>query len=285
MNPSRSFFMLGSLLLASNVYARDAAIPSDVCSDILKREKPAAFLVHRGQLWNEAKPIDLGELESIPHVNEIMAPGEFSLVVVPAKYSAFAIAGNSLKVNLTEVSPSCGKTRQYKIGWTIYPKNVGSGRFEDQFDLSFDGPGNYGYPPVVKTTFNTSVTALVHGPRTALDVDKKVVREFFLGARETLSLAIRNSGDRTLTMEKLISNTQDGHKEIEVRSTTCPNKAIPPNSSCSIELERSQRSSRSTAPPRYSLSFSSNEVGTSNTEIHLDYTEKSGVQAYIQRWE
>lgn len=282
---SSLFAFICLLLVSSHLFAKSESIPNAICKNISEHKKPSVFLLHRGQLLEEKQPVDLGELESRSGENELPSSGSSYLISNTTKYTISASKGNALRVELAEVPASCKKTKQYEIRWVLYPKNFGHGKFEEQFALYFDGPSDFGYSPQVSTIFNTSVVGIIHGSESTVDLDKGDAKKFFLGARNSISLFVRNAGDRDLLLDNLTSDMPENPKEIKLLHSDCPKKIITPSSSCVIELELRSRLPKSASPFSYAVAFNSNEVGAKSTVIYLEYDERFGVRTYVKRWE
>lgn len=281
----RLFFVLASVLAIffTNVVRADT-VSKAICNEIYKKKEASAYLFHDGRLWPENHPIDLGEMEAITGKTDISLAKESYLILAPSTYTALGYAGNNLDVELKEAPSWCAKTRQYKIRWNVHPKNFGPGRFEDQFDLSFDGPGNNGYPSVARVMFRTVAIGLIHGPASAIEIDKNAAKDFFSGKSNLLSFQIRNSGDRNLRLGAL-TELSSNSKEIRLKHTDCHRQEIAPASSCTVELELHSRLPKSASPISYALASNSNDVGSNTAEIHLDYDGKDRVKTYIKLWE
>lgn len=259
-------------------------ISKSICNEISRKKDASAYLFHDGRLLQKNQPVDLGEMETFAGQTEISSAKESYLILVPSTYTASGYSGNNLGVHLTEMPSWCAKTKQYKVQWSVQPKNFGAGKFEDQFDLPFDGPGNNGYAPVIKVLFDNVVIGLVHGPNSTVEIDKNEAKEFFSGARGHLSFQIRNAGDRNLKLASLVEFPTNP-KEIRLKHTDCRLQEIAPASSCTVELELQSRFMKPATPISYGLASKSNDVGSLTTEFHLEYDGKGLVKVYVKLWE
>lgn len=281
----RLYFVLAfgfAIFFASIVRANP--ISKAICNEISKKKEASALLFHDGRLWQESQPIDLGELEATAGKTDISSTKESYLILTPAMYTASGYEGSNLGISLKEVPSLCAAARQYKIRWNVNPKNFGPGKFEDQFDLSFEGPGNNGYSPDIKILFRTVVTGLVHGPGSTIEIDGNAAKAFFSGNSNVLSFQIRNSGDRNLRLNTL-AELPTNPKEIRLKHTDCSRQEIAPASSCTVELELRSRLNKPGASISYGLASNSNDVGSSTTEFHFDYDGKERIKTYIKLWE
>ncbi|HJV87623.1 MAG TPA: hypothetical protein VJ698_19295 [Noviherbaspirillum sp.] len=279
-----AFWFIYLFSFSSALHAKDISIPNSICKTITEKKMPSAYLFHQGKLWSEKRSIDLGDLQSQQNQNEISSLEESVLILSPANLTVSVSSSDTLTINLSEAHATCAKTRQYKINWMVAPKNLGPGKFDEQFSLNFDGPGINGYPPLATTTFSTSVTGIIHGPGSTINFDKNEAKSFFLGNTPLLSIAIKNVGDRALRITSFSTDIPENSKKIKLKRTNCLRKDVEPSASCVIDLEAHQPLIKSTSVS-YGIGYSSNDVGSTSGVIYLDYDDKSGARTYIKRWE
>jgi hypothetical protein len=283
---TKSHSLLSAGLLFFLSFATHAeSISKTVCEGIAKQEKPSAFIVHNGRLLSHGEPVNLGDLESRSGEPDVLPKGDYYLILTPKKYTtSITGASNTLSIELIDMPASCRNTTQYKIKLGVAPKNFGPGKFTEGFSLTFYGPGNYGYPAVVNTEFDTHIVGVIHGPGAVIELNKDIARDFFSGKIPVFDFVIKNAGDRNLKLSNLFSDMAENPKEIKLKRTNCVDKDVQPAASCKVELEWRSRPVRFEHPVSYAFAVKSNDVGAiEGTEFHLEY-EGGDVRSYVRFW-
>lgn len=249
----------------------------EICDQINKERSPAVFMLSPDKSISVG-PIDMGTInveKLVPRDEGFLIPTEYHLIVTSSKYVPDSLENNTLRTLVRKVRSTCPGKTEYSVSFIIDGSILVPGKMEYHPKLEFHDP-NDEYSRQAKSLFDLKLTAFIVTPFATSEIDDKLhrqINEFFIGARTTVVLPIKNTGNEVLSIKGFKSDTVR-FPEIKVKSTDCANHGLQPGASCSVALVKS--SPHPLTPEKiYSLHIDSNlQTGNMRFEFWIQTSDR-----------